>query len=276
VRQSIATCAALVLMAFCADSVGAVTLRLETLHSFEEYVRRAEARIEDESRHGRFLSIDALVGDQRARVVGTLRRGEVVVNRLDVSDRGSYLDIPSGMVHHWLGIVFIGGARLADVVALAEDYDRHAEVFQPAVARSKLRRREGDMFDVYFRFVQKRIITVVLDVDSDARFRTVDASRVEGRVYSKRIAEVENAGEPDERVGTPDDGHGYLWRLYTYCRFQQVDDGVYVEFETISLTRDVPFGLGWVIRPFITSVPRESLVFTLETYVNVLRRIGQR
>jgi hypothetical protein len=38
---------------------------------------------------------------------------------------------------------------------------------------------------------------------------------------------------------------------------------VYVQLEAISLTRDIPDGLGWLIRPFVTSIPRESLAFTL-------------
>jgi hypothetical protein len=33
----------------------------------------------------------------------------------------------------------------------------------------------------------------------------------------------------------------------------------------VSLTRDIPTGLGWMIGPFVTSVPRESLTFTLTT-----------
>jgi hypothetical protein len=38
---------------------------------------------------------------------------------------------------------------------------------------------------------------------------------------------------------------------------------VYVQLEAISLTRDIPTGLGWLISPFISSIPKESLVFTL-------------
>jgi len=38
---------------------------------------------------------------------------------------------------------------------------------------------------------------------------------------------------------------------------------VYIQLEAISLTRDIPEGLGWLIRPFVTTIPKESLVFTL-------------
>jgi hypothetical protein len=84
------------------------------------------------------------------------------------------------------------------------------------------------------------------------------------RSYTTRIAEVEDAGSPKETVLPPDTGYGFLWRLYSYWRFQERDDGVYIECRAISLTRDVPFGLGWVIEPIIQKLPKESLINTLE------------
>ena len=69
-------------------------------------------------------------------------------------------------------------------------------------------------------------------------------------------------------------GHdgGYLWRLYSYWRFLERDGGTYVQCETISLTRDVPFMVSWIVKPFVTSIPRESLTFTLETTRKALAR----
>jgi hypothetical protein len=83
---------------------------------------------------------------------------------------------------------------------------------------------------------------------------------------------VENAGSPKEKVLPPDTGHGFLWRLSSYWRFQEREGGVYVECRAISLTRDVPFGLGWVIEPIIQNLPRESLINTLEATRRALRR----
>src|SRR5205085_2467415 len=82
------------------------------------------------------------------------------------------------------------------------------------------------------------------------------------RSISTRIAEVENADKPDgpeKPVGNDD---GYLWRLNSYWRFYEHDGGVYIQLEAISLTRDIPTGLGWVVSPFVTSIPKESLAFT--------------
>ena len=223
-------------------------------------------------RGDQFLWIDRLPAERRAEMTRLFDRGEVVVEKLETKESGRSIDIPDGMVHHWVSAAFIPGATLSQAIALAQDYDHHAEVFQPAVARSRLIRRNGNTFLVAFRFVQKRVITVVTDVESEARFERLDPSRVEARVYATRIAEVEHAFSPDERVVPPDEGHGYLWRMNTYCRFVQRAGGVVIEFESLSLSRDLPIGIGWIVRPFVTSVPKESLVFTLQTYVKKLGR----
>ena len=263
--------AALLLVIAAGASPGAAELQPPTLQSFERYVRLTEARINSE-RGPRFLWLDRVSAERRSEMAKMFDRGEVVVEKLETKDKDREIDIPDGMVHHWVAAAYIPGATLAQTVALAQDYDHHAELFQPAVARSHLLRRNGNTFLVAFRFVQKRVITVVTDVESEAHFESLDPSRVEARVYATRIAEVDDAFTPNERVGRPDDGHGYLWRMNTYCRFVQRGGGVYIEFESLSLSRDLPLGIGWMVRPFVTSVPKESLVFTLQTYVKKLGR----
>ena len=73
----------------------------------------------------------------------------------------------------------------------------------------------------------------------------------------------------------PDTGHGFLWRLNSYWRFQQREGGVCVECRAISLTRDVPFGMGWLIEPIIQKLPKESLINTLEATRRALQ-IGKK
>jgi hypothetical protein len=79
-----------------------------------------------------------------------------------------------------------------------------------------------------------------------------------------RIAEVEHAGERDEREKTPGDDGGFLWRMETWWRMEERDGGTYVQSEVVSLTRDIPVALKWLIGPFVTSIPRETLAATLE------------
>ena len=95
------------------------------------------------------------------------------------------------------------------------------------------------------------------------RYFPLDATHCYSRSVATRIAEVVNPAQPDEHEKPVGHDGGFLWRLNSYWRFEEKDGGVYVEVESISLTRDIPMGLGWLIKPFVTSIPRESLQMTL-------------
>ena len=141
--------------------------------------------------------------------------------------------------------------------------------------QSKTVEHSGDDYKVNYRLRKKKIITIILDTDYAVHWHAMDASRAYSSSYSTRIAQVENAGEPGERELPPGDDGGYLWRLNSYWRFFDSGKGVYVQCEAISLTRDIPAGLNWLIGPFVESVPKESLEFTLEsTRAAVLGRHG--
>jgi hypothetical protein len=113
------------------------------------------------------------------------------------------------------------------------------------------------------RLLKKKVITVVLDTEHDIHYFPVDATHCRSQSRTTRIAEVDNPGKPDERELPPGTGHGFLWRLDTYWRFEERDGGTWIECQAISLTRDIPTGLGWLIEPIIRSLPRESLENTL-------------
>ncbi len=172
--------------------------------------------------------------------------------------------MPNGLIHDWIGAALIPNTTIEDTLALIQDYDNHKNIYKPEVIDSRLISHHANNFQIYLRLLKKKIITVVLDTHHDVHYRPLDRTRWICRSYTTRIAEVENAGTPGERVLPPDTGHGFLWRLYSYWRFQERDGGVYVECRAISLTRDVPFGLGWAIEPIIQKLPKESLINTLE------------
>ena len=239
-----------------ASTVTPVRLKQQTLESFASYVRDAEAAME-QNLGGRepFLWSDA--SPARARQV---HAGEIVAEFW--SGRGP-VKVPNGLIHDWIGAALIAGATVKDVLALVQNYDNHKNIYKPEVIASKLISRQGNDFQVYLRLLKKKILTVVLDTDHDVHYRPVDQRRWICRSHTTRIAEVEGAGTPQERVRPPDTGYGFLWRLYSYWRFQERKNGVYVECRAVSLTRDVPFGLGWVIEPIIQKLPKESLINTL-------------
>lgn len=238
-------------------------LKPSTISSFEQYIGSKEARSNRELTDGKsFLLIDALPQNDRNEAYADLKRGQITVRRSDKC--ADCTSVPGGLIHDWTGIVFIPGITLQQALSALQDYDNDAKYYQPQVVSSKLLKRSGDDFQVFLRLKQVHVVTVILDTEYDIHYARLDSVRAYSRSYSTRIAEVEKAGEPEERDLPVGDDSGFLWRLYSYWRFYQADGGVYVQSNAISLTRDIPTGLGWVIRPFIESVPGESLNFTLE------------
>jgi hypothetical protein len=247
-------------------------LKPATVAAFDRYIRATEARIAGELQdERRFLSVGGS-GDPSRTLLADLKAGKLVIERLETRENGQAIDAPDGLIHHWLGVVFVPGKTLSEAVHLLQDYDRHARIYRPAVAQSRLLEQSGDTYRVFLRFFMKKVIAVTLNSEHQARFTQIDARRAHSRVVSTRIREVEDPGTPSERELPVEDGGGFLWRINSYWRFLERDGGVYVQCESVSLTRGIPFGLAWAVGPFVTSIPRESLTFTLETTRAALAR----
>jgi hypothetical protein len=265
------------LLAPQAPEVLSAELKPKTLEVFSQYVQLTESRIQSELvRPGAFLYIEGLSEPRRSEVLALLERGDVYMEQLRVRDSsGAELDPPHGIIHHWVGAVFIPRANLRQTLDLVEDYDHHQDIYKPEVVRSRLVLRDGNDFRIYYRLRKKKVITVTLNTDHDVHYFPVDATHCYSRSYSTRIAEVANADQPGEHEKPVGHDGGFLWRMNSYWRFEERGGGVFVECESISLTRDIPTGLGWLIRPFITGIPRESLQMTMgSTRAALLARLS--
>jgi len=240
-------------------------LRSETIAAFDRYERSTDERNDGELKRGlALLWIDSLPEAQRAEAYAELKRGEVLIHQLSTLDNGKPIPCPGGLIHHWVGVVFIPGARLGNVLGVLQDYDHQSTYYARDVERSKTESQEGGHFRVFLRFRRRKVITVVLNTEHDVHYFRDAAGRAHSRSSAIRIAEVENPGKSDERERPPGDDGGYLWRMETWWRMEERDGGVYVQSEVASLTRDIPTGLGWLVGPFVTSIPKETLAFTLE------------
>jgi hypothetical protein len=239
-------------------------LRTETQGAFERYLKLVEARNDVELKRGTNpLWIDGFPEEQRAEAYTALKRGEVKMQKLEILDNNKPIACPGGMIHHWTGVVFIPGTNLEQVLGVLEDYDRHSVYYAPDVERSKIESRDGEHFRVFLRFRRHKVITVVLNTEHEVQYFHDAPGKAHSRSSAVRIAEVANAGKSDEREKTPGDDDGFMWRMETWWRMEERDGGVYVQSEVASLTRNIPTGLGWMIRPFVTDIPKESLTFTL-------------
>jgi hypothetical protein len=233
-----------------------VELRAETIRGFDAYVQSAEASMEKTPQpNAPFLWCEQQP-DRSRRVHG----GEIVTETWSGHGPGK---VPQGLIHDWIGAAFVPGTTITELLALIQNYDNHKNIYQPEVMDSRLLHRSGNDFQIFLRLLKKKIITVVLDTDHDVHYHAFGKSRWECRSYTTRIAEVENAGAPNETILAPGKGYGFLWRLYSYWRFEERNGGAYLECRAISLTRDIPFGLGWAIEPIIQQLPKESLANTL-------------
>jgi hypothetical protein len=234
------------------------------LAAFDRYVHLRESQSQQEIASGQnFLSIDTQPQRDREKTYAALKRGEVVVLPTQSCGPQNCPDSPGALIHDWTAIAFIPGVTLPQALTTLQDYNRAAENYSPQVLRSRLLSRNGDDFRVYLRLRQKRILTVVFDTEYDIHYATIDATHAVSTSHSTRIAEISDPGTRDEHALAPVDDHGFLWRLNSYWRFYQADGGIYLQCNAISLTRDVPATLRWMLGRFIENISRESLTFTL-------------
>ena len=242
----------------------AADLRADTLDAFNRYVRITESRMDTELRgEAAFLWVDRLDGPARQEAYARLKRGDIVVSRLVTRDGGRTINSPGGLIHHWTGTTFIPGATVVQTVALMQGYERYQDIYAPNVQRSRTIARQGDRFTVGLRLFMKKVIGVVLNTENDVVYTQLTPSRVHVRSYSTRIAEVREPGTKAEAEAPVGNDSGFLWRFNNYCSLEGRAEGTYVQCESVSLSRAIPAGLEWMVGPFVTSIPRESLEFTL-------------
>jgi hypothetical protein len=233
---------------------------------FEAYVRRAEARLASEHRAGgSFLGFAGAPAEEEAR----LRRGEVVIERMTPPGGD---ELQGALVHDWRGTAFAPGATAADFERMLRDFKGYPQRFAPEVLAARAEFQQGDQFVAWMRVRQKHVLTVVMDAVYDVRFEHLDARDGFSASRSLRMYEIAGAGTARERALRPDEEHGFLWRLNTYWTYQERDGGLYLQVESVSLSRSIPVGLGWAVRPFVESVPRESLEFTLRSACAAVRK----
>ena len=255
----------------------AAELKPEAVRGFQEYVSLTERRIQsDVQPGGTFLWVDTLTVARRQEATARLRRGQVVIERMDTQESAGRISTPGALIHHWIGTVLIPGATLGRVLGTIQDYDRHHDYYSPEVVQSRTLEHSGDDFRIYLRLKRVKVVTAVFDTEHQVRYHSPDSSRAYSESLSTRIAELRDPGEAGERALPPGEGRGFLWRLNSYWRFHEAPEGVYVQCEAVSVSRDIPTGLGWLIGPFVKSIPKESLEFTLQsTRAAVLREMNE-
>jgi hypothetical protein len=254
-------CATLALLA--RQSAGAVPLKAQTVLVFDRYIDDTERRMHSELDNGPYLFVDGLPEGQRKEAYEQLREGTILLKQLNSETEGHPVEVPGGLIHDWIGVLFIPHVSLEQALRTAQDYDDYQDIYKPGVRRSKLLQRAGDKYNVFLQFYSGFVVTVVINAYFDITYERFGTDRVVSYSHSTRLAEVEVTGQGVERELSLDNGHGYLWRLDGYWRLQEKDGGVYVQLESIALTRGVPAVFGWLVSPLLKSVPRGLLTSLL-------------
>jgi hypothetical protein len=235
----------------------AAELRRQTIDAFEGYVRATEARLEPRWRGDQFLW-----PGESPELREQLRAGAVIVQP---SEGNGIFSIQGGLIQDWMGVIFIPGANLKSVLSTVQDYVRYGEIYRPDIASARLLSRSGDNFLVSMRMIKaKFFLSDVLNTEHEIRFVALDSTRAYSRSYSQRIAEVSDAGKPNEHELPVGKDRGLLWRMDGYWFFEERDGGTYVACQSITLTRDIPHLMAKLLSPIIHELPAEQVRSGLE------------
>ncbi len=253
----------------------AAELKQKTVQAFDRYIAMSERRMQSELRNGPFLYVDSLPAAQRSKAYSQLRDGQILLRNGNTQEE-SPVKVPDGLIHDWSGVLFIPGVTLKQMLAVALNYDDYQKIYAN-VHQSRLISRNGDLSDIFMQLYKKSLVTVAFNARFESRLEQIGTDRAVILSRTTRIAEIEDAGQADAHELPPDNGHGYLWRLNSYWRFEQKDGGVYGQVESIALSRSVPAIIAWLVNPLLESIPRNTLSTLLsETRTAVLKAAKEK
>ena len=235
----------------------AAELRQQAVQAWDIYVREAAMRMQKRaSGQSPFLWVD-----EKPDRLHRVQAGEVLVAPGDSDNPHT---VPRGLIHDWIGALFLPNAKLDDVMGVLYDYDHYKDFYKPMVVKSKLLERTNDQAKITLLMMQKAFsVTAAVETENDVRIVRLDAARSYSISRSVRAQEIADYGQPREHLLPEGQGPGYLWRVFSLSRLERRDGGVYVEMETIAMSRGIPLALRWMIKPLVEALPRNTLLATL-------------
>ena len=254
--------------------MAAAELTPATVNAWQQYERQVDERYTRAPANGQpYFAQDAFKTNATSSWRQQVLAGRVAMSRIDVASPGqATVEIPDGKVHHWVGAVFIPTAKLEAVLSQIKDRaGRESESFADVIG-SRLLSRDGDRIRIYMKLRRDNIITVTYNTEHAVQYRSLGLARASSRSVATKIAELEDAGTAREREKPVGNDHGFLWRLNAYWRFEQVDNGVIIECESVSLSRGVPALLRLFVSGTVERIARESLHNTLASLKKTLTR----
>ena len=264
---------ALVLLTGGAVGLIAADLKDETVAAWNRYVAATEQRIAAElDDDSRFFVLD--FNEEAERIRREALAGQLVVERMHaVDEQGERFDVPKGTIHHWLGVVLVPNAGLNEVLDGLQ-YHLPPHEMQEDVLESRVLSRDGDALELYLKVKREvAVVSAQYNTEHAVEYVRPGGDRAWSRSVATRIAELDDPGSPQEREKPIGRDRGFLWRLNLYWRYQQVDGGVLVECEALTLSRGIPLLARWFLSPIIN---RESRSAISDTLLAVATHLGVR
>jgi hypothetical protein len=193
-------------------------------------------------------------------------RAEKIRTKAYIAPVGPYIpkQVPSGLIHDWLGVGFVPNATIEDILRIVRDYDRYKEIYRPGVIDSLSRGTDGVKDHFFMRLANKSVVSkTALDTECEASYIRVDDRHWYSVSNTTHIQEVDKFGTPGQRALPEDEGTGLIWRLSSITRLEERDGGVYAELEAIALSRDIPAAFRAFVTPIVRRVSKGSLATSL-------------
>jgi hypothetical protein len=205
--------------------------------------------------------------DESPEIVQRVLRNEVVITDHDPRK------VPQGMIHHWIGAVFVPNVTLDQAIQVLGSYDRYSDFYKPLIKKCVVLERDGDNAKVSVLVVQKAF-SVTAAVDTDDQVQVVRLNRSQAYIMTDavRVREIADYGQPSEHPFQEDRRPGYVWRSFVLQRIEERDGGVYVELETAALSRGIPVEFRWLIKPLTDELPRRLMLDTLSATRTAVRQ----
>jgi hypothetical protein len=237
-----------------ATSEGA-ELKKETQQAWDAYIQTANLQMVDRTRDP-FLWVDE-VPDRSHSV----RDGKILVSPISQQNPKP---VPNGLIHDWIGAAFIPNAKLEDVLSAARDYGQYKEFYKPNVIDSKSLSTAGPCDRYSMLLLNSELVaSTALEGEYEACYHRLDDRHWYSIAHTTHIQEIRHYGQPGAQEFPPDQGSGYIWRLYSFARFEERDGGVYVELEVIVLSRDIPIGVRWMVNPILRRASKNAMMTSL-------------
>jgi hypothetical protein len=237
--------------------LNAVELKPITLQAWDDYISAADSSMQARLDAQRPFLWAEEVPERRAR----LQRGEVPI--APVSGRGTR-SVPNGLIHDWIGAIFIPEATLEGLLAVIHNYDSYPEFYKPVVADAKvLACTDRDQSFSMVWHSRVLFVNAAIEGQYQAHDFVVDERRGYSITATTQVQEIEGYGHSDAHLLPPDQGNGFIWRLHSILRYEERDGGLYLELEAIALTRDIPVSLRWMVKPVVNHLSTASLATSL-------------